>query len=100
MANNRHVGKNTRLIEQKGAYGHCALSVASICTARRVLEFVVEGKVQEENYLLHDVEEEPFQDLASDGSVAFALNQKDIEIREAWKELVRLGINHRAATGF
>jgi hypothetical protein len=98
VANNR-VGTNARLTKQKGAYGRCALSVASICTARRALEFVVKGKVQEENYLLCDVEEEPFQDLASDGSVAFALNQKDMKMREAWKEIVRLGINHRAAAG-
>jgi hypothetical protein len=94
MANDR-VGNNARLIEQNDAYGHCVLSVASICTARRVREFMVEGKVQEENHLLCDVEEKPFQDSASGSSVALTLDQNDIATWEAWKELVRLGIDHQ-----
>ncbi|EIN12791.1 acid protease [Punctularia strigosozonata HHB-11173 SS5] len=88
------VGNNARLIQQKDGYGHCSISAASACTARRVRDYMLHGKVQEEKHLLCDVDEMPFQKVDSAGSVGATLSDDDADLWSAWKELAQMGIEH------
>ncbi|KAK4206448.1 Alpha/Beta hydrolase protein [Rhypophila decipiens] len=51
--------EGSKLVEVKG-YGHCSVSVPSMCLARAVRRFFYQGKMPEEEHTLCEVDGEPY----------------------------------------
>lgn len=60
MHANEQLGNNARLIQQLDGWGHCALNQVSYCTARATQDFMVNGKIPDQNHTLCKVDEVPF----------------------------------------
>ncbi|EIW63602.1 alpha/beta-hydrolase [Trametes versicolor FP-101664 SS1] len=65
------------------SYGHCSLAAPSLCTARRVRAYMVDGTVPEEGAVC-EVDELPFGVPVGD---VRALESEDVELLEALKRL-------------
>ncbi|KAH8925934.1 hypothetical protein BT69DRAFT_1215933 [Atractiella rhizophila] len=53
-------GDNSRLVVQSDGYGHCAIGQASLCTAKILRDYYVNGIVPAESYTRCQVDQKPF----------------------------------------
>ena len=84
MHANEQLGNNARLIQQLDGWGHCALNQVSYCTAQATQDFMLNGKIPDQNHTLCGVDEVPFMPFEDTADPRG--DDKD-ELRMAWRVL-------------
>lgn len=75
--------KNARLVTQNGS-GHCVISQASLCTAKIIRAYFLDGEAPEKARTVCEVDEMPFEDAKLQ---ELELDGEEGELLEAWKRL-------------